>query len=93
MMGNVHKPADIAKILEAIGVSSVETINPLDLSAATEAVKKAAEGSGVRAIIFKSPCIAVTKAKRRYHVTESCIQCKNVSKLWAARPWLWREIR
>ena len=80
MMGNVHKPADIAQILEAIGVSSVETINPLDLSAATEAVKKAAEGSGVRAIIFKSPCIAVTKAKKRYHVTESCIQCKKCIK-------------
>ncbi|MEE0777165.1 MAG: indolepyruvate ferredoxin oxidoreductase subunit alpha, partial [Bacillota bacterium] len=80
MMGNTHEPVSIAKILEAIGVSSVETVDPLHLEAATEAVQRAADAKGVRAIIFKSPCIAVAKPKTKFVVTEDCTQCKKCIK-------------
>ena len=57
MMGDVCEKISIEKILRAIGLTSVETVDPLDNKAAVEAVKHAAELPGVKAIIFKSPCI------------------------------------
>ncbi len=79
MMGDVAQKISIQKILEAIGVS-VTVADPLDLKSAISAVKDAAEQKGVRAIIFKSPCIAVTKPSGGYTVTDSCIGCKKCIK-------------
>ncbi len=77
MMGEISEKIDIAAILKAIGVKSVEIADPLDLKAAVAAVKQAAEGSGVRAVIFRSPCIAVTKPAPAFRVdTDKCIGCK-----------------
>ena len=63
MMGDVVAKVSIEKILNAVGVKSVETVNPFDLKTAIAAVQKAADlstkESSVTAIIFKSPCIAV----------------------------------
>ena len=40
-----------------------------------------AERSGVKAIIFKSPCIAVTKPAAPLHVSsDKCISCKKCIK-------------
>ena len=48
-----------------------------ELEASVSCVKRMAEKSGVRAIIFKAPCIAVTKPKAPLHVDQdSCIGCK-----------------
>lgn len=79
MMGDVAQKISIQKILEAIGVS-VTVADPLDLKSAISAVKDAAEQKDVRAIIFKSPCIAVTKPSGGYTVTDSCIGCKKCIK-------------
>ena len=76
MMGDVCEKISIEKILRAIGLTSVETVDPLDNKAAVEAVKHAAELSGVKAIIFKSPCIAVTKPSKRFKIADSCVNCK-----------------
>lgn len=76
MMGEVAQKVSIEAILKAIGLTSVETVDPLDLSAAVGAVQRAAEKSGVRAVIFKSPCIAVTKAEKKYEITDKCVGCK-----------------
>ncbi len=74
--GTVAGKISIENVLRAIGVTSVETVDPLDLKASVEAVKKAAELSGVKAIIFKSPCIAVVKPIAAYSVNEDkCIGC------------------
>lgn len=78
----ISKPEDICnrvsieKILQAIGLTSVETVDPLQLSEAVEAVKRASKLPGVKAIIFKSPCIAVMKQQTRYQITDTCINCK-----------------
>lgn len=79
MMGDIVASVSIEKILLAIGVTAVETVNPLDLSAAKECVKRVSALSGVKAIIFKSPCIALAKSKTAKPVTiaeDKCIQCK-----------------
>jgi indolepyruvate ferredoxin oxidoreductase alpha subunit len=81
MMGNVTEVVSIEKILIAIGVTSVVTANPLNLSEAEAAVKDVITKKGVRAIIFKSPCIAVTKAESFYTIKqEKCISCKKCIK-------------
>lgn len=77
IMGDVAVKISIRKILEGIGVEQIYEADPLQLDSAVEAVKKAAEGSGVRAVIFKSPCIAVAKPQIRYEVRqETCRKCK-----------------
>lgn len=77
MMGNVTDKISIPAVLSAIGVKSVETVDPLDLKKAVETVQRAIQVKGVSAVIFKSPCIAVTKPAPFYSVdTEKCIGCR-----------------
>lgn len=77
MMGDVVAKVSIEKILTAMGVTSVETVNPLDLEASVAAVQKAAALKGVKAIIFKSPCIAIVKSDQSCKIIEEkCINCK-----------------
>jgi indolepyruvate ferredoxin oxidoreductase alpha subunit len=76
MMGERVEPIDIAKVLEGIGVKSIRTVDPQNLAQSVDAVKDAMEESGVRAIIFKSPCIALIKPDPPKCVdTEKCIGC------------------
>ena len=77
IMGDVAAKISIRKILEGIGVERIYEADPLQLESAVEVVKQAAEGSGVRAVIFKSPCIAVAKPQIRYEeCQEKCRKCK-----------------
>ncbi len=77
MMGEVTQKISIEKILTAIGVSSVQTVDPLDYKASVAAAKIAADTPGVSAIIYKSPCIAVTKPSPQSYVDQDkCIGCK-----------------
>ncbi len=77
MMGDFCAKVSIEKILNAVGCSYVKTVDPLDLNAAEAAVKEAIELKGVKAIIMKSPCIAVTKPKKLFNIDSSkCINCK-----------------
>ena len=67
----------IEKILEGIGVSRIVKADPLNLNEAVEAVKEVMDEAGVRVVIFKSPCIAVTRPTARYHVAaDSCTFCR-----------------
>lgn len=77
MMGIDGAAMSIPRILEAIDVDCV-TVDPLDTHAAQAAVKDAISKTGVRAIIFKSPCIYV-EAPRHYPVRfnlDCCIDCR-----------------
>lgn len=77
IMGDVAAKVSIRKILEGIGVERIYEADPLELDTAVETVKEAAQGKGVRAIIFKSPCIAVAKPQRSYQVEQdTCRKCK-----------------
>ncbi len=77
MMGEVSQKVDIAAVLRAIGLKTVLTADPLDLKAAEAAVREAADAKGVSAVIFCSPCIAVSKPAPAFRVdAEKCIGCK-----------------
>lgn len=71
----------IEKILLAAGVKKVVTADPLDLDAAVAAVKECAELKGVKAIIFKSPCVAIVKPEEKMKVnSEKCVGCMRCIK-------------
>ena len=76
MMATPVEKVSIEKILLAAGVKKVITVDPLDLDASIAAVKECAEIKGVKAIIFKSPCVAIVKSNKRMSVnSEKCIGC------------------
>lgn len=76
MQGNFVDKIQIDKILEGIGVKKILTVDPLDLDASVKAVQECCEIKGVKAIIFKSPCIAIAKSKKKAIVNASCTNCK-----------------
>lgn len=75
MMGDIVEKVDIASVLKGIGVSTVLTVNPLNLNEAMGAVRMCADLPGVKAIIFKSPCVAISKPTGKCHITENCLNC------------------
>ena len=77
MMGEVVAKVNIEAVLQGIGVTAVETVNPLDLDKSIEVVRKMAGMPGVKAIIFKYPCIAITKPEGRMAVDiDKCVGCR-----------------
>ena len=76
-MGQIVEKVSIEAILRAIGLKAVETVDPLDHEAAVSAVKRVSALPGVKAIIFRSPCVAITKPKGRSKVDpDKCIGCR-----------------
>lgn len=76
MMGDIVAKVSIEKILQAVGIEFVKTVDPLDLKLAIDTVKEAVALPGVKAIIFKSPCIAIAKSDKKACIAQTCIQCK-----------------
>lgn len=77
MMGEVVAKVNIEAVLRGIGVTAVETVNPLDLAKSIEVVRKMAGMPGVKAIIFKYPCIAITKPEGKMAVDiDKCVGCR-----------------
>ena len=77
VMGQVVEKVSIEKVLRAIGLTVVETVNPLDFAQARDTIQRVAEEPGVKAVIFRSPCIAVTKPTGHSAVAEEkCVGCK-----------------
>ena len=77
MMGEVVAKVNIGAVLQGIGVTAVETVNPLDLDKSIEVVRKMAGMPGVKAIIFKYPCIAITKPEGKMAVDiDKCVGCR-----------------
>lgn len=76
MMNEVTASVSIEKILQAVGVE-VSVCNPLNLEKAIETVKTVSNKKGVQAIIFKSPCIAVSKPTTPFKINQDlCKNCK-----------------
>ncbi len=66
----------IEKLLLAAGVKKVVTVDPLDLDAAIKAVSDCAAIKGVKAVIFKSPCVAIVKSDKKCVADrEKCVGC------------------
>lgn len=81
LMATPVEKVSIEKILLAAGVKKVVTVNPLDLDASVKAVRECADIKGVKAIIFKSPCVAIVKPDKRMKVdSEKCVGCTRCVK-------------
>lgn len=77
MMGQVVEKVSIERVLLAIGLTTVETVDPLDLEAAVATVRRVADEPGVKAIIFRSPCVVLAKPQARSSVdAEKCVGCQ-----------------
>ena len=76
LMGNFVDKMNIEAILKAIGVKKVVTVDPLDYKKSVETVKECAAIKGVKAIIFKSPCISIVKSGKICHIGDKCNNCK-----------------
>ena len=76
MMGGTDSAVSIESILKGIGLNYVETVDPFELDAAVGAVKCAAALPGVKAIVFRSPCIAIVKGGSPSSVDAvKCVGC------------------
>ncbi|MCR5523175.1 MAG: indolepyruvate ferredoxin oxidoreductase subunit alpha [Clostridia bacterium] len=81
MMGQVVDKVDIESVLRGIGLKTVVTVNPFKLGEAVETVKRVAAESGVKAIIFKSPCAVLIKnGKPAFIDEEKCTGCRHCIK-------------
>ena len=76
MMGEIVAKVSIEAVLHGIGVEIVKTINPLHLTEAVDTIKEVADLPGVKAVIFKSPCIAIVPPNSVLHIHDTCIKCK-----------------
>lgn len=76
VMGQAVEKVSMERVLRAIGLKVVETVDPLDYALSVETVRRVADEPGVKAIIFRSPCIAVTKPAGRSQVdAQKCVAC------------------
>ena len=77
MMGEIVEKVSIESVLKGLGLRTVETVNPLQLEKAVDTVKRVSAESGVKAIIFKSPCAVLIKPEKSVVIDENkCIQCR-----------------
>ena len=77
VMGQIVEKVKIENVLKAIGLSVVEIVDPLEHKLAVETVKRVAAEPGVKAIIFRSPCVAITKPSAKAKVDpERCVGCR-----------------
>ncbi len=77
IMGDITQKISIEAVLKAIGVDPVATADPLKLDEAVETVKKASEGTGVHAVIMKSPCISLCKPSAPVEIDKTkCVECR-----------------
>ena len=77
MMGEAVAKVSIENVLRGAGVEHVETVDPLNHALAVETVKRLAALPGVKAVIFKSPCVVLAKPQGRVTIDPGiCIGCK-----------------
>ena len=77
MMGETVPAVSIEGVLKGVGLTCVETVDPFDHEAAVACVKRVAAEKGVKAIIFRSPCIAISKPSGKCAVdADACIGCR-----------------
>ena len=77
MMGDIVEKVDLEKVLLGMGVKEVVTIDPFELEKSIQTVQDLVDKEGVKAIIFRSPCIAISKPEGKCAVdSEKCIRCK-----------------
>ena len=83
--GSEGKPVSLERIVAGCGVDFIQVVDPYDIRAMTEALKKAAEyvqepQGGMAVVIARHPCLIAyreeaTPEKKSVMVTEDCAEC------------------
>ena len=78
MMGEAVDAVRMENVLKGIGIAHVEIVNPLELKSAVETVRRMADLPGLKAIIFRYPCIVKCKPRgsRAKVDTDRCVGCR-----------------
>ena len=76
MSQNPGNKLDIEKVLEGVGVSEIAICSPFEFDQAVETVKRVSALNGVKAIIFRAPCVNLSAPKGSCKVSDKCIGCK-----------------
>ncbi len=77
MMKEQSVRASIENICSALGVKSLNIVDPFDFYKSVETVKMAADEAGVSVIIFRSPCIVKEKSTQKpLTVSDKCTGCQ-----------------
>ncbi len=79
--GEVSPKLDIKKLVEAIGVDSVEVVDSYDLKELEALVKKGISSKGVSVIIAKRECELLKKGEKPKVEIHDCHGCKKCLKL------------
>lgn len=81
MMGEVVQKVSIDAVLRGCGLEVIEHVDPMDHKAAVEAVRRAADAPGVKAVIFEYPCVSIVRPEPALKVDEAvCIGCSRCIK-------------
>ncbi|GHU73780.1 indolepyruvate oxidoreductase subunit IorA [Clostridia bacterium] len=88
MTGHQHNPAsgfdirnnpapavDLAKLVGAIGVEHVRTLDPFDMTALEEALAEETAFDGVSVLILRRPCALLNKRRDPPVIIENCKKC------------------
>lgn len=67
---------DLARVVEAIGVTDVKVVDPNDLAATRQAFKEARDRADeLSVIIFKRPCVLLERERQTPYFIASCTGC------------------
>lgn len=82
LKGEQTHQLDLAALVKACGVKSVQIVDAYDMAAVEKAVKEEIEKDEVSVIIAKRPCILLDKsAKPSYKINDKCKHCKMCMKI------------
>lgn len=94
IMGQAVDKISIENVLRGIGLTVVETVNPLDFDLAKETVQRVAAQPGVKAIIFRTPCVAVSKPRGCSQVDpKTCTGCRLCIRELGCPGLIWKDDR
>lgn len=76
LQGDAAKELDLEKVVRAIGVEDVKTVDPNDLQAVRDAFKDArGNADTLSVIIFKRPCVLLERQRQEAYFITSCTGC------------------
>lgn len=82
LKGEQTHQLDLATLVKACGVKSVQIVDAYDMAAVEKAVKEEIEKDEVSVIIAKRPCILLDKSvKPSYKINDKCKNCKMCMKI------------
>ncbi len=77
LMGTTSAPPSIEKVLEALGVASIEVVDPNNLEEGIGAVSRAVDFEGLSAVVFREPCVTLVRPDAALWIdVQACTGCK-----------------